>query len=91
MHAVPKAHLQRGQVRYWSWIWAAVTAELQAQAQNLMHWIALGFGLGIAAILGLLLRPEALLGPGFQKSFAATGLLIIVFNGMSQWTWVARW
>ena len=44
----------------------------------------------IAAILVLLLRPEALLGPGFQMSFAATGLLIIVFNGMSQWTWVAR-
>jgi len=47
--------------------------------------------LSIAAILVLLLRPEALLGPGFQMSFAATGLLIIVFNGMSQWTWVARW
>ena len=38
-----------------------------------------------------LLRPEALLGPGFQMSFVATGLLIIVFNAMSQWTWVARW
>ena len=56
-----------------------------------MHWTALGFGLGIAAILVLLLRPEALLGAGSQMSFAATGLLIIVFNGMSQWTWVARW
>jgi competence protein ComEC len=47
--------------------------------------------LAIAAILVLLLRPEALLGPGFQMSFAATGLLIIVFNAMSQWTWAARW
>ena len=47
--------------------------------------------LAIAAILVLLLRPEALLGPGFQMSFAATGLLIIVFNAMSQWSWMARW
>jgi competence protein ComEC len=47
--------------------------------------------LAIAAILVLLLRPEALLGPGFQMSFAATGLLIIVFNAMNQLTWVSRW
>ena len=48
--------------------------------------------LSIAAILVLLLRSEALLGgAGFPMSFAATGLLIIVFNGMSQWTCVARW
>ena len=39
--------------------------------------------LAIAAILVLLLRPEALLGPGSQMSFAATGLLIIVFNAMN--------
>lgn len=47
--------------------------------------------LAIAAILVLLLRPEALLGPGFQMSFSATGLLIIVFNAMNQLTWVSRW
>ena len=47
--------------------------------------------LSIAAILVLLFPPEALLGADFQMSFAATGLSIIVFNGMSQWTWVARW
>ena len=57
MHAVPKAHLQREQVRHWSWIWAAVTATLQAQAQNFMHWTALGFGLGIAAYFGVSREP----------------------------------
>ena len=57
MHAVPKAHLQREQVRHRSWIWAAVTAALQAQAQNFMHWSALGFGLGIAAYFGVSREP----------------------------------
>ena len=57
MHAVPKAHLQREQVRHWSWIWAAVTAALQAQAQNFMHWTALGFGLGIAAYFAVSREP----------------------------------
>ena len=59
MHAVPKAHLQREQVRHWSWIWAAVTPALRAQAQNLMHWTALGFGLGIAAYFGVSREPGA--------------------------------
>ena len=59
MHAVPKAHLQREQVRHWSWIWATVTAALQAQAQNLMHWTALGFGLGIATYFGVSREPGA--------------------------------
>ncbi|WP_347819986.1 hypothetical protein [uncultured Planktomarina sp.] len=36
-------------MQHWSWIWAAVASALQAQAQNLMHWTAFGFGLGIAA------------------------------------------
>ena len=57
VHAVPKAHLQREQVRHRSWVWAAVTAALQAQAQNFMHWSALGFGLGIAAYFGVSREP----------------------------------
>ena len=34
----------------------------------------------IAALIVLTLRPEALLGPGFQMSFAATTALVFVFN-----------
>lgn len=34
----------------------------------------------IAAIIVLVLRPEALLGPGFQMSFAATTALVAVFG-----------
>ncbi|MEO0772598.1 MAG: ComEC/Rec2 family competence protein [Pseudomonadota bacterium] len=34
----------------------------------------------IAALIVLALRPEALLGPGFQMSFAATTALVFVFN-----------
>ncbi|MTJ05291.1 MAG: ComEC family competence protein [Sediminimonas qiaohouensis] len=34
----------------------------------------------VAAIVVLLLRPEALLGPGFQMSFAATTALVAVFG-----------
>ena len=34
----------------------------------------------IAAMIVLALRPEALLGPGFQMSFAATTALVFVFN-----------
>lgn len=34
----------------------------------------------VAAIIVLLLRPEALLGPGFQMSFAATTALVAVFG-----------
>ncbi|MEM9550264.1 MAG: ComEC/Rec2 family competence protein, partial [Pseudomonadota bacterium] len=36
----------------------------------------------MAAILVLVLRPEALLGPGFQMSFAATTALVAVFGWM---------
>jgi competence protein ComEC len=36
----------------------------------------------IAAILVLALRPEALLGPGFQMSFAATTALVAIFGYM---------
>ncbi|MBY6161395.1 ComEC family competence protein [Mameliella alba] len=37
----------------------------------------------IAALIVLVLRPEALLGPGFQMSFAATTALVAVFERMS--------
>lgn len=36
-------------------------------------------GVAVAAIIVLVLRPEALLGPGFQMSFAATTALVAVF------------
>ena len=36
----------------------------------------------MAAILVLVLHPEALLGPGFQMSFAATTALVVVFGRM---------
>lgn len=35
---------------------------------------------GLAATIILILRPEALLGPGFQMSFAATTALVAVFS-----------
>lgn len=38
----------------------------------------------IAALVVLALRPEALLGPGFQMSFAATTALVAVFERFSQ-------
>lgn len=37
----------------------------------------------IAALVVLVLRPEALLGPGFQMSFAATTALVAVFERIS--------
>ncbi|MFP7571477.1 ComEC/Rec2 family competence protein [Marivita sp. S2033] len=36
----------------------------------------------LAAVIVLLLRPEALLGPGFQMSFAATTALVAVFGAI---------
>ncbi|WP_339767287.1 ComEC/Rec2 family competence protein [uncultured Pseudosulfitobacter sp.] len=36
----------------------------------------------MAALIVLVLRPEALLGPGFQMSFAATAALVAVFGWM---------
>ncbi len=36
----------------------------------------------LAAMIVLLLRPEALFGPGFQMSFAATTALIVVFRAL---------
>ncbi|WP_443070170.1 ComEC/Rec2 family competence protein [Sulfitobacter sp.] len=39
-------------------------------------------GVAIAATIVLILRPEALMGPGFQMSFAATIALVAVFGWM---------
>ncbi|MEM6941400.1 MAG: ComEC/Rec2 family competence protein [Pseudomonadota bacterium] len=39
----------------------------------------------MAAIIVLVLRPEALLGPGFQMSFAATTALVAVFGWIREW------
>ncbi|MEM6372813.1 MAG: ComEC/Rec2 family competence protein, partial [Pseudomonadota bacterium] len=39
-------------------------------------------GVAIAAMIVLFLRPEALMGPGFQMSFAATTALVAVFGWM---------
>ncbi len=36
----------------------------------------------IAALIVLVHRPETLMGPGFQMSFAATAALVAVFNGL---------
>ncbi len=49
-----------------------------------------------AALVILVLRPEAMLGPGFQMSFSATAALIWVFSllrGTNLWRWppAARW
>lgn len=41
----------------------------------------------VAAIVVLLLRPEALLGPGFQMSFAATTALVAVFAALRDAPW----
>lgn len=43
----------------------------------------------LAAIIVLMLRPEALLGPGFQMSFAATTALVTVFGWLKNWRGVA--
>jgi competence protein ComEC len=47
----------------------------------------------LAAVLVLLLRPEALLSPGFQMSFAATLALVVVFGVMRdrQWRLTGWW
>lgn len=41
----------------------------------------------LAAVLVLALRPEALMGPGFQMSFAATTALVAAFGAMRSWRW----
>lgn len=44
----------------------------------------------IAAVIVLLLRPEALMSPGFQMSFAATLALVVVFGVMRDKSWRLR-
>lgn len=46
---------------------------MQAQAQNLMHWTAVGFGLGIAAYFGMFHEPGALV---FLASSLVAGLSV---------------
>jgi competence protein ComEC len=41
----------------------------------------------VAAMIVLVLRPESLLGPGFQMSFAATAALIAVFGTIRDMEW----
>ena len=47
----------------------------------------------IAALIVLTLRPEALFGPGFQMSFAATTALVVVFGLMrgADVHWLPKW
>ncbi|MDB2368993.1 ComEC family competence protein [Octadecabacter sp.] len=47
----------------------------------------------IAALIVLLLRPEALFGPGFQMSFAATTALVTAFGYMrgAEVGWLPKW
>lgn len=47
----------------------------------------------IAALIVLTLRPEALTGPGFQMSFAATTALVAVFGALRglEAEWLPRW
>ena len=47
----------------------------------------------VAAIIVLVLRPEALMGPGFQMSFAATTALVAVFGWLRtiELTFIPRW
>ncbi len=45
----------------------------------------------IAAIIVLARRPETLMSPGFQMSFAATTALVAVFTGLRGVTWMQGW
>ena len=47
----------------------------------------------VAATIVLVLRPEALMGPGFQMSFAATTALVAVFGWLRQveLPWLPQW
>lgn len=47
----------------------------------------------VAATIVLILRPEALMGPGFQMSFAATTALVAVFGWLRNFEtdWLPKW
>ncbi|WP_415920792.1 ComEC/Rec2 family competence protein [Tateyamaria sp. SN6-1] len=47
-------------------------------------------GVAIAALIILTWQPEALLGPGFQMSFAATTALVAVFGMLRDQAWLRR-
>lgn len=52
--------------------------------------------IALAATIVLVLRPESLLSPGFQMSFAATTALVAVFSALralplSRLPWLVRW
>lgn len=47
--------------------------------------------IALAAIIVLILRPEALVQPGFQMSFSATTALIAVFAWLRDWQSVRGW
>lgn len=44
-------------------------------------------GVAMAAIIVLVMRPEALMGPGFQMSFAATTALVAIFGWIRDSGW----
>ncbi|MBL4627196.1 MAG: ComEC/Rec2 family competence protein [Roseicyclus sp.] len=45
----------------------------------------------IAAIIVLIRRPETLMSPGFQMSFAATTALVAAFTGLQGAKWMRKW
>jgi competence protein ComEC len=54
--------------------------------------IALSFRtVALAALVILTLRPEVLVEPGFQMSFAATTALVAVFQALRQNQWMLNW
>lgn len=64
----------------------AVLVDRTAISMRLVAW---------AAMVILLLSPEALLGPSFQMSFAAVVALVAAYEGLSdrwsEWSWRAGW
>lgn len=64
----------------------AVLVDRTAISMRLVAW---------AAMVILLLSPEALLGPSFQMSFAAVVALVAAYEGLSdrwsEWRWQAGW
>ncbi|MDP4063245.1 hypothetical protein IMCC1933_08630 [Rhodobacteraceae bacterium IMCC1933] len=84
-------------MQHWSWIWAA--AESALQAQNLMHWTAFGFGLGIAAYFGVPREPGPLVfvaaslsaglcvGPAIRFRTGIARLLIVIAALAGGYAW----
>lgn len=75
-------------VRAFIMVSALFTAVLLGRRALTLNSVAL------AALIVLLITPEALPGPGFQMSFAATTALVVVFGGLQRTevnTWLPRW